>query len=288
MYIQKMFTGKHPYFISYTGSAIVREHRHAELELLFCLSGEFVLCIDNTEYLLSAGNLAIIGSMIPHSIPEYKTPDSNMLCMEAGPVLLGDSFPFFSKVKFTNPIYNLSSDDFPAKERQEFSKLLWELADLNSSNPPITSAELLYKGNLYKIFYYIHEMLQKENQLEQNQNSLQDILKIEATIKLIHDCYSQPLTVKDAAALAQYSESNFCKTFKKITGDTFHNTLNRYRIRNACYLLKDSNLSINEIALQVGFVDTKTFCRVFKNYTGHTPSTFRKDKTLTPASFSLI
>lgn len=76
--------------------------------------------------------------------------------------------------------------------------------------------------------------------------------------------------------LCGYSKSNFCKIFKRITGEPFHGVLNGYRIRIACDLLDKTDYSVERIAGEVGFADTKTFCRVFKSVMGVTAGRFRK------------
>ena len=65
---------------------------------------------------------------------------------------------------------------------------------------------------------------------------------------------------------------------RTVTGDTFHNVLNRKRVQNACDLLRETNMQISEIAAQVGFEETKSFCRVFKATVGSTPGQYRKSR----------
>ena len=83
--------------------------------------------------------------------------------------------------------------------------------------------------------------------------------------------------VESVSAVCGYSKSNFCKIFKKITGDTFHNTLNRRRVEVACVLLRQTDDPIEKIAQEAGFADIKSFCRVFKNHTGSNAREYRKD-----------
>ena len=93
---------------------------------------------------------------------------------------------------------------------------------------------------------------------------------------MIYYDYASPLTLDDAASATGYGKSNFCKIFKEITGDTFHNVLNRQRIQSACDLLKETNLPISDIAIQIGFGEPKTFCRIFRSITDMTPRDYRK------------
>jgi YesN/AraC family two-component response regulator len=52
--------------------------------------------------------------------------------------------------------------------------------------------------------------------------------------------------------------------------------LNRFRIQRACELLKTSDASITEIAIQVGFYDPSYFGRVFSKRTSLSPKAYRE------------
>ena len=132
---------------------------------------------------------------------------------------------------------------------------------------------MLLKGNLYKISAYLLKEFNGENSLSKD---LSTVANIESAMELIENNYSDNITVEDAANLTGYSKSNFCKTFKKITGETFHSVLNKHRIKIAGYLLRETADMIYDIAIKVGFPDSKSFCRVFKNITGQTPGQYRK------------
>jgi len=81
--------------------------------------------------------------------------------------------------------------------------------------------------------------------------------------------------VEDAAAVTGYGKSNFCKIFKNITGETFHDALNRRRVENACFYLRETAVTVTDIAPLTGFSDAKTLCRVFKAVTGMSPGQYR-------------
>ena len=117
-----------------------------------------------------------------------------------------------------------------------------------------------------------------ENNCEANNNSkeIRLVSNIEKALELIYDEYATNLTVERAAEVCGYGKSNFCKIFRRITGDTFHNVLNRYRITMACNLLDKTNYSVEQIATEVGFSEIKTLCRVFKSFMGMTTGEYRK------------
>ena len=105
---------------------------------------------------------------------------------------------------------------------------------------------------------------------------MSDIRKIDKALEQIYTSYYEPLSVEQVSASCGYSKSNFCKIFKSITGDTFHNTLNRHRVEIACDLLLSGELTVEAVAAKTGFADSKSFCRVFKRITGKTAMQYRK------------
>jgi len=69
----------------------------------------------------------------------------------------------------------------------------------------------------------------------------------------------------------------FCSIFKKETGLTFINYLNSYKIEKSKELLKNTNLSLLDIALSVGFNNQSYYSTVFKKITCKTPLEFREE-----------
>ncbi|MGQ9779955.1 MAG: helix-turn-helix domain-containing protein [Bacillota bacterium] len=72
-----------------------------------------------------------------------------------------------------------------------------------------------------------------------------------------------------------FTDSGLSSRFTKYCGCTFLEYVTRYRIMKAKELLRRTNLSIKEIAAQVGYTDLAYFGRVFRRETGQTPSKYR-------------
>ena len=144
---------------------------------------------------------------------------------------------------------------------------------------PVIFSDLIIRGNLYKICGYILRKFESINSSEHKVYEVRSIANIEKALSLLYERYNKSLSIEEVAELCGYSKSNFCKIFKRVTGDTFHNVLNNYRINMACVLLDNTNYPIETIAHEVGFADTKTLCRVFKSVKGMTTGEFRKRST---------
>lgn len=276
MLYQKLLAGQHPYCLGVTYFPEFEVHRHPELELNYCLKGNCRIRIDKKEYFLQEGDLVIIGSMVSHEIVGPIDPDRQVLTIEVGPMFLMGYFELFSKVSFQNPLYRSKDNSNNSSTQQLLFLLLEETASLYVHDTGIS--ELLIKSNLYKICAYILQLSASNSKANNISNSLRNIAKIEKALEIIHDNFSEPLTIDYVADLCGYSCSNFCKIFKQITGDTFHNVLNRHRVENACCLLQDSDMSIDNIATHVGFTEVKSFCRVFKKHMGQSASEYRKNR----------
>ncbi len=83
----------------------------------------------------------------------------------------------------------------------------------------------------------------------------------------------------DLRTLAEKTGStyhNLSQTINQNTGLNYHSFINRYRIAEACRLLKESDLNIIEVAYEAGFNSKGTFNSVFKKEKDCTPSQFRK------------
>jgi xylan 1,4-beta-xylosidase len=67
------------------------------------------------------------------------------------------------------------------------------------------------------------------------------------------------------------SEAYFSRFFKRISGMTFSMYLNHIRVNRAIDLIKNTDLSMTEIAMKCGFETIRNFNRVFRQVTGYAP-----------------
>lgn len=91
----------------------------------------------------------------------------------------------------------------------------------------------------------------------------------------IHTHYAESLAREDIARYVSVSEDYLTRCFKQEMGISPIAYLNRYRVNQAKQLLADSNMSMTEIALAVGFTDNMHFSRVFRRESKLTPTEYR-------------
>jgi AraC family transcriptional regulator len=100
--------------------------------------------------------------------------------------------------------------------------------------------------------------------------------RIDRVIDFIRDHIDQSLKIADLAGVACFSEFHFHRIFSAMTGESLNGFTNRVRLEKAARLLRHSDQSATEIALDCGFSSSATFSRSFKTAYNTSPSQYRK------------
>ena len=83
--------------------------------------------------------------------------------------------------------------------------------------------------------------------------------------------------MEEVAELTSMTVPAFCRFFKKITGKTFTQFVNEYRLTHAAKLLHEAQISITDICFECGFNNFSHFNKQFKKFTGKSPSKYRNE-----------
>jgi AraC family transcriptional regulator len=100
--------------------------------------------------------------------------------------------------------------------------------------------------------------------------------RVERAVEFIQANLSQALSLARIASEADLNTSQFCNVFKNVTGFTPHQYVLRQRVEKALALLKETTLSVSEIALQAGFSDQRHLTRILRQHRGVTPRQVRR------------
>lgn len=101
--------------------------------------------------------------------------------------------------------------------------------------------------------------------------------RISKVLKEIHSFPQRDWKLEQLAQIATMSRTSFTNRFKSLIGETPFKYITRWRLLRAKELLTDSNLSVGEIAEQVGYQSEAAFNRVFKKRMTQTPLKFRQN-----------
>jgi len=91
----------------------------------------------------------------------------------------------------------------------------------------------------------------------------------------IRENYFKAIPLEKAAKIAKMSPFAFSRYFKKNCGAGFIEYLNRVRTNKACYLLRETEYAVHDIAMECGFASISNFNKQFRKTEGISPRDFR-------------
>jgi len=104
----------------------------------------------------------------------------------------------------------------------------------------------------------------------------QDSRPIRLAKQYINDHFHESITLEDIAGVVHLNAVYFSVIFKREVGINFSDYLIQMRIEAAKALLKESHMTINEIAERVGYRDSRYFSKLFRKIVGVYPNEYRK------------
>ena len=145
-------------------------------------------------------------------------------------------------------------------------------ADLERCNRGV--ATILGKGlfSAEETLHHVETALARQHTLSKAAQRL-----IRRAMTYIHAHYAESLNREEIAEHIGISADYLTDCFRQELGITPITYLRRYRIRQACELLRNSEQSITQVALAVGFSDGAHFTRTFTREVGVTPRAFRRN-----------
>ena len=146
-------------------------------------------------------------------------------------------------------------------------------ADLERCNRGI--AAILGKGlfSAEETLQHVEAALSRQHTLNRATQQL-----IRRAMAYIHTHYSESISREEIAEHVGISVDYLTDCFRQELGITPITYIRRYRIRQACELLQNSDQSITQIALAVGFSDSAHFARTFQREMNMTPRVYRHNK----------
>lgn len=136
------------------------------------------------------------------------------------------------------------------------------------------------KFNTYLSFQDIFDGLNKDIQdlhhIYLENRKLADIKPIRTAKQYMNDNYNANINLESVSGQIGFNPAYFSSLFKKETGKNFMEYVMELRIQHAKQYLIQTDLTVDDIAKEVGYTDIKYFSKLFKKLTGLNPSEFRK------------
>ncbi|MCM3171367.1 AraC family transcriptional regulator [Paenibacillus sp. MER 99-2] len=129
----------------------------------------------------------------------------------------------------------------------------------------------LYVKSLF--YQFIHELML---QLSAEESSVMISDPVQHTLRYLHDHYREQVTLDDLAERFNYSSRHLSMQFKQKTGSSPIDYLIQIRLAEARRMLIKSNVTLKEIAVEVGYTDVYYFSRLFKKHVGISPIRYQQ------------
>ena len=121
---------------------------------------------------------------------------------------------------------------------------------------------------------YKHRNIDVFRSEEQLVNDVPFILK--AVVKYIEDNISYRIDINDLAQLTRWSSQHFIRVFTQFMGVTPYQFILKKKMEKAKVLITETDISMKDIAFELGFQSYGNFCKIFKRETGKNPDEYRK------------
>lgn len=255
-------------------------HWHNYLEISYVKQGRGRYFIENKTYELEEGDIIVINNIEPHYMEVL--PPRNMLqpVVMFDPKLVWTSENDMFDFQYLKPFFDRSSNfsnkiDSRSEIGRQIFRLLTEIEDEYTRQP--VGYKLMIKAKLLHIItYLIRHCQDSDKQLESISHKSQKLKKLEVVFEHINRSYQGKITLEELASLAYMSPNYFCTFFKESTGFTPVEFINKLRVSKAIELLKTTDKTIYEVSLECGFTNLANFNKIFRRFSGVTPTRIRK------------
>jgi YesN/AraC family two-component response regulator len=130
-------------------------------------------------------------------------------------------------------------------------------------------------GYAMVIFTKLFRSLQKNNP-DENYPKAFFLDMMQTLIDYIDTNYNEPITLSTLATKCYFNPSYISREFKKLSGKGFKEYITEKRISEAEKYLTQTDLSIEEIQVKIGFTNKTRFFKEFSKYYNCTPGEYRK------------
>lgn len=246
---------------------------HTEMELLMVMSGNLVYFAGGEHYHLKAGDLLFFNEGCGHSIISNEAENVS-LSLKLHPGVLrewgaGNSLKkqcvcltqgnTCSQKQLRRIQQGIAAIHFYLMEQDAVSSKMAETMDI------LVFAEVLRSAGL------LEEMPGSgTDSVRKNESG-----RLNGTFRYLSEHFTEQISLQDMAEKAGYNRTYFSGLFRKETGLSLTEYVNRMRVQKAIGCLEAGEDTLTDVAMKSGFPDYQTFSSCMLRYCGRKPQDYR-------------
>ncbi len=250
-------------------------HWHEDLEFILILKGQMNYNVNGKRVLLKQADSLMVNVRQMHYGYSCSQQDCDFICILFHPQLFTGNKLLYQK--YIAPVIENQGMDYIyfdglTSQGRETASLIDQMYRIKEQ--AILAYELQVIGIMLALWKGICEQCESIT-LEASGQGGSDISVQKDMVSYIYQHYTEALTLSDIAAAGSVCRSKCCIIFKRYLQQSPIEFLNSYRLEVSRGLLKDTSVSITQVAFACGFNHLSYFSKLFLRSYGCTPSEYR-------------
>ncbi|MEF9918661.1 MAG: AraC family transcriptional regulator [Eubacterium sp.] len=255
-------------------------HIHEFSQLTIVTGGRGKIIVNHHEKNLTEGCAYVIGSFTPHYLADVEDLEFINILFQAD-----DLMKSAGTLKENLGFQTLFVLQASLNENQDLTNMVHLLFDelnyiseicdhlLEEVNHLESGYEIMVQSYFLILITFLSRIYEKNQSVDTKYQKFQKVMTY------LEKHYNESISIEALAELAFLSERQFRRLFKEKYGLSPKQYCMNLQMKEACYLLKTSDFSINVISEKTGFDDANYFSRQFKKQIGYTPKEYRNLET---------
>lgn len=254
-------------------------HRHLDFhELVIVTGGTATHIVDNEIFSIKKGDVFVIDNGISHGCTDVSDFETCSIMFRFDSFFPDDedikASPFFRALfipdPYTSPArgfsnrFSLAPDDYI----KVYGMLLTIMNEYSGGGD---GRQTMLRSHFLTLAVTLSRFL--GSAAEEGPRKL---MSVASTAAYIERHYTEKITLEELAGMSHYSPRHFVRIFEEAYRVTPQKYILSLRLRHACILLRETDISVEDTALQSGFGDGNYFSRVFRRHIGVTPREYRR------------
>lgn len=257
-----------------------RWHYHPEIELIYFIKGRTAAVIGEGFHQFTEGDLVILGANFPHVLQVDREYQRQFPGERPFGLIIQFTEEFMGKDFFQKPelfsIRQLLKKahrglSFHHEVVKPLSQLLLSMQEMSETKKLLSLLQVLTELSESSCYRYLTPK-------EYAYDHTQDEGRMQEVNQYVYQNFDEKISIREIAAIANMTESSFCRYFKSRTLKTFTRFLNETRISYACKLLNNDRCMVTDACFESGFTNLSYFNRQFKAVTKMSPKAYKNWK----------